>query len=400
MRLLALTNLYPNPYQPHRAPFNRQQIRALAARHEVRVIAPIAWTDELRESRRKGNCLNAKRQAFCDGFTVDHPRYIYPPKLLRRWYGHCFVRSVQSTFERVVREHRPDLVFAAWAYPDGWAAVELCRRAGLPVVVKVHGSDILTLSNYPARMRRTIDALSRANGIVAVSQQLADRLIELGVDASRLRIVYNGVDGEVFFPGNRRESRVKLGLDSVAPVVLFVGNLVPVKGVDVLLDACARLVQDGVRFQCHFIGEGPLRAKLQQQVDTLGLTDYVVFHGSRPLQEMPIWYRSADVVALASHSEGVPNVLLEAAACGIPFVASAVGGVPEIAQWGASRLVPSGNARQLADALRDVLTGRLPSAPAEAFTRSFGDAAGELSHLFEGIVARHGTTPSHVASPV
>ena len=387
MRLLALTNLYPNPYQPHRATFNRQQIRALAALHEVHVITPILWTDELRERRRQGPRLATNRRATCDGLTVEHPRYIYPPKLLRSWYGGCFFRSVQATFDRVVREFHPDLVFTPWAYPDGWAAVELCRRAGLPVVVKVHGSDILTLSHYPGRVRRTLETLSRADCIVAVSQHLAQRMIDLGTDSQRLRIVYNGIDNEVFTPGDRQQARAALGLDPATPVVLLVGNFVPVKGLDVLLDACALLVRDGLRFQCHLVGDGPLRTKLQKQVERLGLVERVVCQGSRPHQELPNWYRSADVVALTSHSEGVPNVLLEATACGTPYVASAVGGVPEIAHWGISQLVPPGDPRRLAIALREGLEGRMSGRRNQSFTRSFADAAGELSQLFEGIIA-------------
>ena len=393
MRLLAITNLYPNPYQPNRATFNRQQIGALAAQHEIRVIAPILWTDELRERRRQGRRLAPNRRAICDGLAVEHPRYVYPPKLLRGWYGHCFLRSVQPAFKKVMRELRPDLVFAPWAYPDGWAAVELCRRVNLPVVVKVHGSDILALSRYPGRVRRTLETLSRADCVVAVSQHLAQRMIHLGIDSKRLRIVYNGIDKELFFPGDRLKARAALGLDQATPAVLFVGNFVPVKGVGVLLDACSLLTQRGLHFHCHLVGAGPLLAKLQNQAERLGLADRVVFHGSRPHQELPNWYRAADVVALTSLSEGVPNVLLEAAACGVPFVASAVGGVPEIAHWAVSQLVPPGNSRTLADALREGLECRMSSGTSLSFARSFADAGRELSQLFEEIVGRYAANP-------
>src|SRR4051812_30635394 len=121
MRVLVLTNLYPNPYQPHRAPFNRQQLAALAGRHELAVIAPIAWTDELALSRRGAErLLPAHRRVTCAGMTVDHPRYWFPPKVLRGWYGHFFRKSVRAGFQRALDEFRPDVVYAAWAYPDGW----------------------------------------------------------------------------------------------------------------------------------------------------------------------------------------------------------------------------------------------------------------------------------------
>src|SRR5205807_2497244 len=83
MRTLVLTNLYPNPFQPTRATFNRQQLRALAARHPVEVISPIAWADEL-AARWKGHpSLPRDRRVVCDGIPVEHPRYLYTPKVLR-----------------------------------------------------------------------------------------------------------------------------------------------------------------------------------------------------------------------------------------------------------------------------------------------------------------------------
>ncbi|MFL5342200.1 MAG: hypothetical protein ACJ8F7_18800, partial [Gemmataceae bacterium] len=122
MRILTMTNLYPNPYQPLRAPFNRHQMRLFAQRHSVRVISPIAWTDEFAARLHGVTRLSAERQWTLDGLTVDHPRYYFTPRFGRRWYGPFYVASVQRTFVRVAAEFRPDLVFAPWAYPDGWAA--------------------------------------------------------------------------------------------------------------------------------------------------------------------------------------------------------------------------------------------------------------------------------------
>ena len=141
MRILVVTNLYPNPLEPERAPFNRYQVRALAAQHPVQIISPIAWTGEL-AVRSRGR-IPHHRRVICDGIVVDHPRYWYTPKVMRNCYGHFFSRSIRRTFARALREFQPDLVLASWAYPDGWAAVELGHRVGLPVVIKVHGCDIL-----------------------------------------------------------------------------------------------------------------------------------------------------------------------------------------------------------------------------------------------------------------
>jgi glycosyltransferase involved in cell wall biosynthesis len=399
MRILAVTNLYPNPLQPHRATFNRQQFRALAGAHDLAVIAPIAWTDELAARwAGKGRLLEGRRVAR-DGLTVVHPRYLFPPRVLHNSYGRCYLWSIRGAFRQALREFRPDLVFATWAYPDGWAAVDLAHRAGLPVVLKVHGSDILLLDHFPGRRRGTVEALRRADRVVAVSRDLARRVIDLGADPDRVDVVYNGVEETVFHPGPRGQARDRLGLEPDVPVVLFVGNLAPVKGVDVLIEACARLAARGERFRCHLIGQGPLRPRLEERAGAAGLAGHVRFHGALPHERLADWYRAADVLALPSHSEGVPNVLLEAVACGLPCVASQVGGVPEVAALGPVRLVRPGDAAELADALADVLARPIRGS-APTGLRGQATAAEELTALFERVVhgsRRPGRTPALMA---
>jgi glycosyltransferase involved in cell wall biosynthesis len=234
------------------------------------------------------------------------------------------------------------------------------------VVVKVHGSDVLLLQRYPARIRKTIEALRKADGIIAVSQDLACRIHKMGVRAAPVDVIHDGVEINLFHPGPMLQARQSLGLESDGSIILFVGNLVPVKGIDVLIAACARMHRAGLAFSCNLIGEGPLRATLDRQIRQLGLENSVHLLGSKPHAELPDWYRAATVVALASHSEGVPNVLLEAAASGTPFVASRVGGIPEIAHLGASRLVPAGDMAALADALTEFLTGPRSPRPVPA----------------------------------
>jgi glycosyltransferase involved in cell wall biosynthesis len=390
MRILTLTNLYPTPLHPTRATFNRQKLRLLATRHPVAVIAPILWTDEWVARWKGGASLPRGRRVMCDGITVDHPRYLYPPKVLRGWYGHCFRESVRPAFRRALAEFRPDLVFAPWAYPDGWAAVRLGHRAGLPVVIKVHGSDILGLARYPRRSRGTVEALRQADGIVAVGQDLKERVVALGADPGRVRVIYDGIDAELFHPGPRDAARARLAkeLELRGPVVLYVGNLVPVKGLEVLIDAFARLAGQGAAFTGLLIGQGPLWSRLEDQVARRELRDRVKLLGPWPHNRLPDWYRAADLFVLPSYSEGVPVVLLEAAACGTPFVASRVGGIPEVAHLVASRLVPTGDAAALAAAIRAGLAGHLgPPTRERDAVRGHAEAVSDLIDLFEQVLA-------------
>jgi len=389
MRILALTNLYPNPYQPHRATYNRQQFRALATEHDVQVIAPIAWTGEWSARRRtKQQLLNEDRKRLCDGMVIHHPRYAFTPKMLRGWYGQFLVQSIRSCFHEAVREFRPDIVLGSWAYPDGWAAVRLAREAGLPVAIKVHGSDLLSLDEHPAKLKRTTQALKSADAVITVSQHLAGRAIEMDIDPSRVHVIYNGVDRSVFHPVPRETARQQLSLTSSDPLILFVGNLVPVKGLDVLINALTTLVKTGQRFECVMVGDGPLKAELQTQIDASGLTERVRMIGARPLEELPLWYQSANLVVLPSWSEGVPNVLLEAAACGTPFVASNVGGIPEIAPSDA--LVTPGDSTSLAERIGAFLDSSHRSTSDSTFhTRSWNESASAMANVLRSVVTAH-----------
>jgi glycosyltransferase involved in cell wall biosynthesis len=118
-----------------------------------------------------------------------------------------------------------------------------------------------------------------------------------------------------------------------------------------LVDACKLLSDRGVDFRGYLLGDGPLRATLQQQIDRLGLADRIILKGSQSSRQLSEWYRAADLSVLASLSEGVPNVLLESLACGTPFVATNVGGIPEIADLNFDRLVPRANPEELAEAI-------------------------------------------------
>ena len=382
MRILALTNLYPNPLQPHRAPYNRHQFRMLSELHPLRVIAPIAWTNEW--GSRAGAALPASRSVQHDGLTVDHPRYWYTPKILRRYYGRFYLHSVRRTFRRIVAEFRPDVIFAPWAYPDGYAAVELAHEARLPVVVQVHGSDIRQLDDFPARIAGTAAAVRGANGVIAVCRDLAEGVVRLGAVRERVRVIIDGVDRSKFSPGNKVASRRALGLAPDVAHLLFVGNLVHVKGIDILLAACRRLETDLGAWQLHIVGAGPLRAALEQQARQIGLGPRVAFHGPVAHEQLPDWFRAADLFVLASRSEGVPNVLLESMACGLPFVASNVGGIPEIAALGASRLVPPERPLQLAGAMVELLTTRPPAGGgAPPGPRDRREAVAEIAEFLE-----------------
>ncbi len=160
----------------------------------------------------------------------------------------------------------------------------------------------------------------------------------------------------------------------------------PVKGLDVLIQACSLLAEAGTQFTCYLIGEGPMRTTLERQIAHSGLAGQIRLVGTRPNGQLPDWFRAANLFVLPSRSEGLPTVLLEALASGTPFVATRVGGIPELATLGPCRLVRPEDPRQLAQAIRlsideDKASGE--AVAAQPRLKNHDEEASELTSFLE-----------------
>jgi glycosyltransferase involved in cell wall biosynthesis len=191
------------------------------------------------------------------------------------------------------------------------------------------------------------------------------------------------VDTQRFQPGSQVEARHRLGLPAEGLFLIWVGRMVPVKGLDVLLRACVQLKARGLAFRLFLVGDGPLRARLQTETRRLNLSDVVTFAGLCGHPQLSDWYRSADLTLLPSRSEGLPNVLRESVACGTPFVASRVGGIEEIADEALDRLVPPENPAALAEGIFQALAARGGGATRGYRPQSWEKSADQLVGLLQ-----------------
>jgi glycosyltransferase involved in cell wall biosynthesis len=394
MRLLLITNQFPNATQPMRGTFNLEMALALKRLgHTIEVVSPVSWVDEWR-ARRKGRRFPASRQAIYEGVPVCYPRYYYTPKLLRTRYGWFMWQSIRGTLLPLVATHPPDIVMSYWAHPDGHVGHQLARQIGKPCVVVTGGSDVLVLCKQNARRRSVLRVLNAVDMVVAVSADLKHKVEQLGVDPAKVHIGLRGVDTERFCPGDRAAARQRLALPADRPILLWVGEMLPVKGLETLIAACAILRNRNVDFLLQLVGKGPLRPSLESACFAQGLQEHVRFVGPVRHDALPDWYRAADLMVLPSRSEGTPNVLLESIACGTPFVASGVGGIPEIAAEGVDRVVPPGDTAALADAIEQQLATPGPF-PRRGFTPCTWTAAGEqLVSLMTPLVTQDRNAPS------
>ena len=148
--------------------------------------------------------------------------------------------------------------------------------------------------------------------------------------------------------------RRRLSLPQDRLQILFVGLLAPVKGLDILIEAL-RLVGDG-EADCLLVGTGPMEEQLRRAAAAAGIAERVRFVGAQPSGEIPAWLNAADLLVLPSLSEGRPNVVVEAQACGLPVLATRVGGTPELIEHGETGLlVESGDPEALAAGLSRLL---------------------------------------------
>ncbi len=204
----------------------------------------------------------------------------------------------------------------------------------------------------------------------------------------RLHVVRCGVDPTVLEPGERSGEGEG---DTVN--VLCVGQLSPRKGHAVLLEAAAKLAASGTELQVTVAGDGPERAALQSLAHALGLSRRVKFAGAVGQDELPSLYRQADIFCLPSFGEGIPVVLMEAMALGVPVVSTRIMGIPELIEHGASGLLVSpGRTDELAAALRRLaedpaLRGELARGGRDQIVRNYDlrDSAALLEDLFKGL---------------
>lgn len=384
MRILFFSYAYPNAAQPTLGTFNRSLLQAVSKRHDVRVVSPVSFIEAWRSSFTGKSALDQSFAAI-PGVAADYVPFYYPPKLFRESFDEFLWWSVCNKLTQTIRDFRPDVILSYWAHPDGAVAVRAGREHGIPVATMVGGSDVLLLARSGRRRKAILKTLHQADAVVAVSRNIADTLEQDGLPAAKLHVVRRGIDRDLFQPGDRAEACRELGLPTKRFTLVTVGRLVSVKGHTHLVAACARLHREGHSFGCHILGDGPLRHQLQREIQWLGLESVVQLNGSQPQTELAKWYRAADATVLPSLSEGVPNVLLESMAAGTPFIASLVGGIPEIADERFDDLVPKEDPGALADVIRRRITNSSQSS-AENFSRRFhpgswDDSAEELCEL-------------------
>jgi len=280
---------------------------------------------------------------------------------------------------RELHRVRPvNLIHAHAALPCGHAAMLLSRELNIPYVVSVHGLDAFSTVQVAGRSgiwcRRISQHTYNASGrVICISERVREQVLEGVRRTARTSVVYNGVDPELFSPGNERTFGELL--------VLSVGNLIPIKGHDVLIRAIASLAAEFPSLTLEIIGQGPERPRLQALAQDLGIAERVSFLERQSRQKLALAMRQCTIFALPSRYEGLGCVYLEAMSTGKPVIGCRGQGIAEIIQHGSNGfLVGPDNEKELALALAMLLRD-------EPRRRSLGVAARDT--ILEGLTLAH-----------
>lgn len=362
LRVLTLSTLFPDIIRPNFGVFVERQTLGLAAHPDIdlRVIAPIGlppWP--LSRHAHFGALAGLPERETWKGLDVRRPRFRTLPATGGRFHVSGLLRTLMPMLAEIRRDFPFDVIDAEFFFPDGPAAVALGRRFGVPVSIKARGADIHHWGKAPATAARVIDAGQRANGLLAVSQAMRADMAAIGIPEGKIRLHHTGVDLDRFAPRARSLAKTAYGVSG--PLVVSVGALIPRKGHDVVIEAVAAL--PGVSLL--IAGAGAARGALEARIAALGVADRVRLLGPVPHGDLPGLIAAADVMALASASEGLANAWVEALACGTPIVITPAGGAAEVVTAAAyGRIVP-----REASAFAGATAALLASPPAQADVR-------------------------------
>jgi teichuronic acid biosynthesis glycosyltransferase TuaC len=373
IRIALVTNFFPNSEQPYRGTSTYQLVRRLATFADVDVVCPLPRYPKWLQPRSFDH-----RQVNLDHSLPDtNVKYIeFPaiPVVSRALNG----KVCSSHLLSHIRSLAPDLILNYWLYPQGYAAVEIAEKLGVPSIVGSIGTDLNAISDSVTRFFTRL-TLQRATSVVTKSDSLRREAIRLGAEPAKTHVVLNGCDTAIFRISDRRQARTELKVSAQDQLIVYVGRLARTKGLLELVEAFSILCRRNRAVQLALIGDGPDQPIITECAQRLLVAEHVRFVSPQSPWGVSRWLAAATLLALPSYFEGCPNVVLEATSCGRPVVATRVGGIPEIVDERCAVLAAPRDVAGLASALEIALDRDWnENVIANHFRRSWEDMAREL----------------------
>jgi teichuronic acid biosynthesis glycosyltransferase TuaC len=257
--------------------------------------------------------------------------------------------KLAKKFENYIKKNKIefDLIHAHFTWPLGYAGVKLAKEFNVPVIVTIHENREWFMREYNSKNKKIHWTWQNANALIRVNKVDVPLLKRFN---KNVFAIPNGFNPNRLFVISQERVREELGLPLDRKIIFSLGNLIERKGFHYLIKAMKIVSKYRPDVMCFIGGNGPLKDKLQAQINELGLQDKVKLLGFVPDENLALWMNAADLFVLPSLSEGNPTVMFEALGVGLPFVGTKVGGVPEIItsdDYGL--LCEPGNANDLAE---------------------------------------------------
>ena len=351
MRILAISHLFPNLKEKRCGIFVARQlsgIRRLGA--EITVIVPRVWCPGLlRHFDRWKNQDHKSPLCPLEGIETSSIPYLrLPGNFYNRWSGLVAFRAMKNKALELHKSRKFDVIYATDFFPDGDAAVRLAQYLKIPAACLSIGVDVnITAHSSGIIYRHFVRTAKALDGTLACGQRVADGI--KAVTGKNTLCIYGVLDLEEFSPvPDKSPARKELDLPLDKTIVLYAGYLTKRKGVYELLEAIYKVQKKCPDVLLVICGAGPEETALRRLIREKGIEDMVRMAGEVEPEQMNKWMQASDLFVLASHTVGMPNVVTEAMACGLPVVTTAVGGLPgAIGDCDGAILVPPENVNEL-----------------------------------------------------
>lgn len=361
MRILAITHNFPNEGNRNHGIFAARQLAEMKKQGaEIVVLTPTVWCPSILRNVRRWKLYNHKWIHKYQDITAINIPYL---RLPGRWYQPLAHRAVYLSIKnKAISMHRKkpfDIIYSRFLYPEGYAVVRLSKALGIPGVGVGAGSEVNVFPNESRVFRHDIiTILNKIDGLISSGDKVADNIFLLC--GKRATVIHGVVDLEEFKPVEDKASiRKELGLPLDSTIVLYLGTFKIAKGIFELIDAFARIQCKTSGVMLIFCGYGRQQKKMRQIIRNKGAESAIRIEGMVDSLDVHKWMQASDIFTLPSYAEGMPNAVMEAMACGLPIIASAVGGlIKEIGDCDGAVLIEPKNVDQIEKFLLKVIDSK------------------------------------------
>ncbi len=353
MHVLMVAESFPSPAHPYRSTFIGEQVKRLLDHVDrITVLSPTTYVPPFVKISRVARqaTLPARYELVKDRCEVLFPRYLKAPGDMCLWWTTAqWRRLVSKTVRQLIETRSVSLIHANKGGLSSWSAIQAARQYGIPCVVTYQGTEVHTdLVNQQKEWKLSRDSFQFADLNILVSRSL-ERILKACVQPQgRCEVMLRGVDLKMFFPPKAEDVR--------RPIILFVGRVTEAKGIFDLLEAWRGVVTRCEDAELWIVGPNHKDARFLRVIESCGQGKSIKVLGPLPLCKVADLMRQAQALCLPSHGEGTPNCIMEAMACGLPVIATEVGGIPDVVESNRTgMLVQKGDSQGLADALVSLL---------------------------------------------